>query len=226
MAVQIEPYEKWKRTADVLTRDLVHLQDVGIHRAYVYQPFDGTIDDASWAKVIAMYPDIEFYAQTTDVSRAAADGFDGVYTYDVFNVRGGAFDSLCARAHSAGITCAPSVGPGYNAFRATGDERIRSRRNGRTYDNMWRAAIAARPDRITITSYNEWHEGTQIEPAKKHPPELYDAYANYEGAYGKYGVASERAYINRTTYWTRSYRLATAATALLQSLVQSFDGGG
>jgi len=25
---------------------------------------------------------------------------------------------------------------------------------------------AARPDRINITSFNEWHEGTQIEPAR------------------------------------------------------------
>ena len=112
VAVQIEPYEKWQRTADVLNRDLGHLQDVGIRRVYVYRPFDGTIDDDGVGELIASYPAIEFYAQTTDVSRAAADGFDGVYTYDVFSIRGGAFAGLCARAHAAGIACAPSVGPG------------------------------------------------------------------------------------------------------------------
>ena len=226
VAVQIEPYEKWQRTADVLTRDLGHLQDVGIRRVYVYRPFDGTIDDESWAELIKAYPAFEFYAQTTEPARAAADGFNGVYTYDVFSIRGGSFAGLCARAHAAGIACAPSVGPGYNAYRSTGDERIRSRRNGKTYDNMWQAAIAARPDRITITSYNEWHEGTQIEPAKKHPPELYAPYGNYEGAYGKYGVASQRAYIVRTTYWTQAYRLAAAANALLEKLARSLDGSG
>jgi glycoprotein endo-alpha-1,2-mannosidase len=225
VAVQIEPYEKWQRTAEVLNRDLGHLQDAGIRRVYVYRPFDGTIGDDGWSELIASYPEIEFYAQTTDVIRAAADGFLGIYTYDVFNVRGGAFAGLCARAHTAGIACAPSVGPGYNAFRSTGDERIRSRRNGKTYDDMWRAAIAARPDRVTITSYNEWHEGTQIEPAKKHPAELYDPYQSYEGAYGKFGAASERAYIVRTTYWTRAYRLAVDATALLENLAQALHGG-
>ena len=50
--------------------------------------------------------------------------------------------------------------------RATGDTRVRPRRDGATYDSMWRGAVQARADLVTITSYNEWHEGTQIEPAR------------------------------------------------------------
>ncbi len=42
---------------------------------------------------------------------------------------------------------------------------MKPRRNGATYDAMWRAALAAHADLVTITSYNEWNEGTQIEPA-------------------------------------------------------------
>ncbi|MCA9439727.1 MAG: alpha-mannosidase, partial [Candidatus Omnitrophica bacterium] len=30
---------------------------------------------------------------------------------------------------------------------------------------MFESAIEARPDFISVTSFNEWHEGTQIEPA-------------------------------------------------------------
>jgi hypothetical protein len=87
---------------------------------------------------------------------------------------------------------------------------------GKTYDGMWRAAIAAEPDRITITSYNEWHEGTQIEPARRHPGTILGEYASYEGAYGRTGEAAERAYLARTAYWTKTYRVAAAVTKALR----------
>ena len=41
-----------------------------------------------------------------------------------------------AQAHAAGLACLPSVGPGYDASRATGDLRRKSRRDGKTYDGM------------------------------------------------------------------------------------------
>ena len=183
---------------------------------YVYYPFDGLIPDAEWLELSAQFPSIELYAQTSDAVRAAGSGFDGVYTYDVYAVRGGAFAGFCKRATKAGIACAPSVGPGYNASRATPDHRVRSRRAGKTYDGMWRAAIAAQPDRITITSYNEWHEGTQIEPARRRGPTIYGAYESYEGAYGLTGRSAERAYLVRTAYWTQTYRVAAAVTDALR----------
>ena len=93
---------------------------------------------------------------------------------------------------------------------------MRSRRAGATYDGMWRAAIAADPDRITITSYNEWHEGTQIEPARRRAPTIYGEYASYEGAYGLKGKAAERAYLVRTAHWTATYRVAAAVERALR----------
>ncbi len=70
---------------------------------------------------------------------------------------------------------------------------------------MWMAALAAHPNLITITSFNEWHEGTQIEPAA--PPAVRDgnAYLGYDGAWGLRGVPAETAYLARTAYWTRIY---------------------
>jgi hypothetical protein len=73
---------------------------------------------------------------------------------------------------------------------------VKPRLNGATYDSMWRAALRARADVVTITSYNEWHEGTQIEPARARP-----GYTAYEGAWGLRGAAAETAYLERTRYW-------------------------
>ena len=71
--------------------------------------------------------------------------------------------------------------------RATGDVRTVDRANGRTYDSMWNAALHAGADMTTITSYNEWHEGTQIESGREHA-----GYASYDGAWGVYGNAADR----------------------------------
>jgi hypothetical protein len=61
---------------------------------------------------------------------------------------------------------------------------------------MWQSAIRASPDVVTITSYNEWHEGTQIEPARR----AMGPYLSYSGAWGLRGQQASRAYLDRT-YW-------------------------
>ncbi|HEX6664773.1 MAG TPA: hypothetical protein VF025_13965, partial [Gaiellaceae bacterium] len=75
------------------------------------------------------------------------------------------------------------------------------RLDGETYDSMWEAAIRADANLVTVTSYNEWGEGTQIEPAGHG-----GRYESYDGAYGLYGKRAERAYITRTAYWTARLR--------------------
>jgi hypothetical protein len=116
------------------------------------------------------------------------------------NFGGAKFIRLCAGAHRAHILCAPSVGPGYDGMRAGEPPVFKPRRYGATYDALWSAAIAADPDYVTITSYNEWGEGTQIEPAAVHP-----GYRSYQGAWGLTGVAASTAYLTRTAYWAARY---------------------
>ncbi|MBI2863911.1 MAG: glycoside hydrolase family 99-like domain-containing protein [Chloroflexi bacterium] len=59
-----------------------------------------------------------------------------------------------------------TVMPGYDDM-GTGrpDAFIRSREDGAFYSATFNAAISSQPDWIIITSWNEWVEGTQIEPS-------------------------------------------------------------
>jgi len=197
VAAHVEPYPG--RTAESVAADVVYLAGLGIHDVYVYNA--ELIPAADWAAVRSQMPDVRLFAQTPHVGFARDARFDGVYTYDIVGYSGGIFARYCDEAHRAGLLCAPSVGPGYTAFKADGDVRVKPRRDGATYDSMWGAALRARADLVTVTSYNEWGEGTQIEPATPAP-----GYESYDGAWGLHGLAADRAYLARTAYWGRRFR--------------------
>src|SRR3954447_20761269 len=208
VAAHIEPYNG--RTVASLVADGVYLRSLGIRTLYVYQAF-AVIDPVDWA---AANDDlhaqgITTFAQTALVGQAAAGHFSGIYTYDTVTYSARVLSRLCNEAHAVRLLCAPSVGPGYDARRAIGDPHIKPRRHGETYDAMWHAALAAGPDGITITSFNEWQEGTQIEPAM--PLRLGEyRYGSYDGAWGLHGAAAENAYLTRTAFWANLFRQTSA----------------
>jgi glycoprotein endo-alpha-1,2-mannosidase len=205
VAVHVEPYQG--RTVESTVADIVYLRTLGIRTFYVYRPLDLPIADWAAAKAALHEGGTTLFAQTPLVGAAAASGFDGVYTYDIVVYGGGTFARLCAQARAMKLLCAPSVGPGYDARRGSGDPVVKPRRNGATYDSMWKLAIASGADHVTITSYNEWHEGTQIEPASPSPRRRGRyRYITYDGAWGLHGVASEQAYLTRTRYWADVFR--------------------
>lgn len=57
--------------------------------------------------------------------------------------------------------------------------KIFPRRNGAMYAEDWQAAIASNPEWITLTSYNEWFEGTQIEPSASYGSQYLDLTRQY-----------------------------------------------
>ena len=65
----------------------------------------------------------------------------------------------------ASLLFVPSVGPGYidTRVRAWNGQTTRHRRKGEYYKLAWRTATSLLPKFVSITSFNEWHEGTQIE---------------------------------------------------------------
>ncbi|KAJ8377336.1 hypothetical protein AAFF_G00261210 [Aldrovandia affinis] len=109
-------------------------------------------------------------AQQGDI---AAAGFDGLYTYFATNgfsygsshANWAAVKGFCERQ---GLLFVPSVGPGYTdtSVRPWNAQNTRNRIHGRYYETALGAALETRPDVVSITSFNEWHEGTQIERAQ------------------------------------------------------------
>ena len=195
VAAHLEPYRG--RTVASTEADIHYLRGHGISDFYVWA--SGGLPDVEWSGLNARLEGVRLFANTNLPGRAAAGGFDGLYTYDVLLFDGGLFPRLCEQARRLALLCAPSVGPGYDARRATPDLRVKRRRNGLRYDAMWRGAVRARADLVTITSYNEWHEGTQIEPARAGR----SGYESYEGAWGLHGRAAETAYLDRTAFWVQ-----------------------
>ncbi|HWQ91537.1 MAG TPA: glycoside hydrolase family 99 protein, partial [Clostridia bacterium] len=97
-------------------------------------------------------------------------GFDGFYTY--FATDGFTFGSTTtnwakladwARVHRKLFV--PCVAPGYidTRIRPWNGGNTRDRDSGAYYDRMWSAALKVSPELVGVTSFNEWHEGTQIE---------------------------------------------------------------
>jgi glycoprotein endo-alpha-1,2-mannosidase len=209
VAAHLEPYTG--RSVAGTIADVRYLRGLGIRTFYVYRALE--LPSTEWlaANATLHAEGITTIAQTALVGAAAAAGFDGVYTYDVVVYGGDKFMRLCRQAHKMHLICAPSVGPGYDARRGSGDPKLKLRRNGATYDTMWRAAIAAGADRVTITSYNEWHEGTQIEPAALPGRRGRYRYLSYDGAWGLHGLAAEYAYLVRTRYWADVLRSTSPA---------------
>ena len=114
-------------------------------------------------------------------------GFDGVYTY--FASEGFSYGSTVANWEYISAFCrennliwVPCAGPGYvdTRIRPWNAVNTKARDKGVYYEEMFKSATDSYPDFIGITSFNEWFEGTQIEPAvPKEIPSF--KYEDYEG---------------------------------------------
>ncbi|XP_002737017.1 glycoprotein endo-alpha-1,2-mannosidase-like [Saccoglossus kowalevskii] len=121
-----------------------------------------------------------------------SSGFDGFYTY--FATNGFTYGSahknwkeLSRFAGNAGLMFIPSVGPGYvdTRIRPWNAQNTRQRMGGKYYNDGFQQAFEADTEIISITSFNEWHEGSQIEKAvpKKTPQYTYMDYAPQKSDY-------------------------------------------
>ena len=132
------------------------------------------------------------------VSEWVDDGhLDGLYSYAVLQPDGGDAYSW-ARALPPDAWYVPGVNPGFSAVRIGYEKSTYvPRRDGAAYEERWQAALDAgvEPALVAITSFNEWHEGTQIEPAAA-------GAANGRGhTYDDYGTLPPDGYLALTRQW-------------------------
>ena len=219
ICVHLEPFPG--RNAQTTRAALAYLADTyGAHPAlyrregrpmvYLYDSY--LTPPEEWAAVFA--PDgadtvrgtaldcwaVGLWVKKDDGPKLKAAGFDGFYTY--FATDGFTYGSTpknwpamnaFARRHK--MLFIPSVGPGYKdeRIRPWNAENTRGREDGAYYDRMFSAALALNPEIVSVTSYNEWHEGTQIEPAV---PKAVEGVP-----YEDYGALPPEGYLDRTRHW-------------------------
>jgi hypothetical protein len=131
--------------------------------------------------------------------------FDGLHTYDPAGLSPETWNNLraenlsnlrawAANHYETGVKIARQrsrvacvmVTPGCDARKAYKIKEQSDRLDGQTYRTLWDEALKAKPDWVFITSWNEWPEGTEIEPSL----ELGDKYLQITADYSRRFLSS------------------------------------
>jgi hypothetical protein len=99
--------------------------------------------------------------------------FDALHVYTPVPLLAGgrdltlAYRQWSAIAGAAGRPFIAPVTPGYDDRTIRAPGTLVERADGATYAATWQAALAANPAGVLVASWNEWHEGTEIEPSRE-----------------------------------------------------------
>lgn len=111
-----------------------------------------------------------------DISISLEDGYDAVfpyyssdgYTWASNSTHWSSIDHECQQRN---IEFFPTVGPGFDNTKISNFDQIqyRSRKGGDHYIFMWENAIKTNRSVVIINSFNDWYNGSEIEPALSKP---------------------------------------------------------
>jgi glycoprotein endo-alpha-1,2-mannosidase len=131
--------------------------------------------------------------------------FDGIHSYGLYGLppefeknltadKLGEFRAWVAHFYADGVKIARELNrisclvvvPGSDARKVYKFDYQTARLQGQTYQTLWEEAIKAKPDWIIITSWNEWPEGSEIEPSL----EFGDKYLQITAEYAEHFLKS------------------------------------
>lgn len=162
---------------------------------FVYGRVMGQVPAASWPEIVsqARAKAGDFLLMADGYQESYARQFDGLHEYNPAGaVKGKGLEDLrtwAARYYAKGVTLARkqngiscvTVIPGYDDTKIRKPGLAVDRKEGQVYRALWEEAIKAKPDWVLITSWNEWHEGSEIEPSL----EFGEQYLSLTGEFAK-----------------------------------------
>jgi len=126
---------------------------------------------AQWQSVFARLGDRgrSIFAVADGLDGEFLTAFDGIHIYNPVGIgatqAASQYMSASVLARAQDRLFAATIIPGYDEAYKNPNLTYLDREDGDTYREYWALARASAPHWILITSYNEWHEGSEIEPS-------------------------------------------------------------
>ena len=159
---------------------------------FLRDPSSGSVADGDWAvatEAIHLLPQSGIIlAEGTDPALVHEGGFDGLFNGPDPSVR----DFSWAMDLPAQAWYVPTVVPGFSQLKQ-GVSVSADRAEGALYRSRWEAVlgVGVEPSLVAVGTFNDWRNGTQIEPAA-------NATGDGDSAYADYGGLGENGYLELT----------------------------
>lgn len=121
---------------------------------------------------------------------------------------------FATRVAGAGSVWVATVMPGYNDVRIRpGNGFAKDREGGAYYERSWQAAIDSGADWVVVNSFNEWPEGSFIEPSAAFGSQYLDLTAAWSGRFKAASAPAVAAPVETASAETASAGAASPASA-------------